>query len=167
VTTPGSWELVSRTDWTPTGAVSALVALANHKTGSGDFQTHHDCVFFGPNPTMVFADDFESLDVGQWSSAVGSLWLGSYDACTGPTCGPLQDCLDTLVAGALPFCSPQCLGVGSSCPGRQGVAGVCALGQGPDPTNCGLICDPVDPRCPSGMTCFDVGTGGLCLWPVR
>lgn len=67
----GNWELLSRTDWVPTGAMSALVRLKNQKSGPEDFETFHDCVFFGPNPTMIFADDFESVDTSQWSASHG------------------------------------------------------------------------------------------------
>ena len=72
-----SWELLSFTGWTPTGAVSALIVLANNKTGAGDFQTFHDCAYFGPNPTMIFEDGFESIDTSQWGSTVGDVWEGT------------------------------------------------------------------------------------------
>jgi hypothetical protein len=68
-----SWELLSRNGWTPTGAVSALIVLSNNKTGAGDFQTFHDCAFFGPNPTMIFEDGFETMDTSQWSQVTGEL----------------------------------------------------------------------------------------------
>ena len=50
-----------------------MVYLANTKDGPEDFQTHHDCVFFGPNPTMIFADDFDTADTGQWSAVAGGV----------------------------------------------------------------------------------------------
>ena len=66
-----SWELLSLSGWTPTGTMSAIVLLGNHKAGAGDFQTFHDCAYFGPDPTKLFEDGFESTDTSQWSSAVG------------------------------------------------------------------------------------------------
>ena len=68
-----NWELLNSNGWTPTGALSALILLGNHKTGAGDFQAFHDCAFFGPDPTMIFADGFETIDTSQWSSAVGDI----------------------------------------------------------------------------------------------
>ena len=167
LTTVGSWELLDVTDWTPSGAVSALVLLGNRKDGPGDFQTFHDCVHFGPNPTMIFADGFESIDLSQWSSVEGYPWEGAYDDCNVVPCNAGMDCLALAGISHGPFCSPQC-GGGGFCPGRGGVEGSCALSNPPDPpTNCALLCDTATPACPLGMECFLVsGTDGICAWPL-
>ena len=61
------------TDWTPTGAASARVAVSNQKTASGDFQTFTDAIYFAANPEMVFGDDFETMDTSGWSVVTGGM----------------------------------------------------------------------------------------------
>jgi len=64
----GTWELLTMTDWVPVGAVSARVGLANYKDSPGDFQVHHDSIFFGRSAEWVFADGFESGDLAAWNA---------------------------------------------------------------------------------------------------
>lgn len=62
------WQLAEDTDWAPNNAASVQIGLLNQESGTGDFRVYHDAVFFGPNPTMIFGDGFESSDTSQWSS---------------------------------------------------------------------------------------------------
>jgi len=62
-----NWELIDFTGWTPDGAASARIAVANQKTASGDFQTYADALHFARNPEMIFADGFESGGLTAWS----------------------------------------------------------------------------------------------------
>jgi hypothetical protein len=61
------WQFQTVTEWLPAGAASVGLCLFNSKEGGGDHQTYHDAIFFGPNPTMVFADGFETGDTSLWS----------------------------------------------------------------------------------------------------
>jgi hypothetical protein len=64
-----NWTFANVSGWTPTGAVSARVAVANQKTAAGDFQTSCDAVFFAGSPDMVFGDGFETGDPSEWDSS--------------------------------------------------------------------------------------------------
>ena len=66
-----NWALVNLTGWTPVGAASVQIAIANQKTAPGDFQTYGDAIYFAGNPEMVFADGFESMDTSEWSAGAG------------------------------------------------------------------------------------------------
>jgi len=66
-----NWGPLGFTDWTPDGAGSARISVANQKTEPGDFQTFCDAIFFGPNPEMLFADGFETMDASEWGSVAG------------------------------------------------------------------------------------------------
>ncbi len=68
-----NWTLVNFTGWTPSGAVSAQVVVANQKTASGDFQTSCDAIYFARNPEMVFGDGFETTDTSGWSAVTGGV----------------------------------------------------------------------------------------------
>jgi hypothetical protein len=94
---------------------------------------------------------------------------GLYDPCGTDLTGNCQEgftCLTiTAATGSEAFCAPEC-GPSSPCPELEGVAGQCVLTSGgAEPTNCALLCTPPDGTCPTGMTCFDLGSGGACLWP--
>jgi hypothetical protein len=67
------WQWLTLTDWAPNGVVSARVGFLNQKTATGDFQTLHDAMFFGPNPTMIFGDGFQSSDTSEWSAVAGGM----------------------------------------------------------------------------------------------
>ena len=165
VDTFDAWQLLELEGWTPTGAGSAEIALVNTKPGPGDFQTFHDGVFFGPDPSAIFGDSFQSADVAGWTSAVGYPFFGAYDSCVPDPCNAGMDCMTLNGVTHHPTCLPQCES-GGLCPGREGVAGSCALAAVPGPpTHCALLCDPGSPDCPIGMECFDLGGGGVCLWP--
>ncbi len=66
-----NWTLMNSTGWTPNGAVSARVSVANQKTATGDFQTSCDAIYFARNPEMVFGDGFESEDTSEWTVTGG------------------------------------------------------------------------------------------------
>lgn len=94
---------------------------------------------------------------------------GPYDPCGTAATGACEQGLQCIsltgIDGALPMCVPEC-GTGGTCPDRESVAGQCALGAGGDPTHCALVCDPSgSATCPTGMDCFAVTGGGICLWP--
>lgn len=69
-----AWRHLSLEGWVPTGAGSATIGMLNQKYGVGDFQTHHDSIHFGRHTIMIFGDGFESADVSDWTSAIGSAW---------------------------------------------------------------------------------------------
>jgi hypothetical protein len=64
-----AWTLLSLTGWTPNGAASAQIAVANQKTSPGDFQVWGDAIFFGRDPDVIFADGFQSGDTSEWTSS--------------------------------------------------------------------------------------------------
>ena len=68
-----SWTFASVSGWTPTGAVSARVAVANQKTAPGDFQTSCDAVFFAGSPERVFGDGFETGDTTEWTATTAGM----------------------------------------------------------------------------------------------
>ncbi len=96
---------------------------------------------------------------------------GPYEQCGTAASGDCQadlDCLSiTSATGAGAYCAPRCSAT-ATCPGLEGVAGQCVLTppSGTEPTNCALLCTVASAGpCPAGMTCYDVGGAGACLWP--